>query len=437
MVHSGEYRDLGQVPPEADVELAASEYVAQVAPEDFGGAWFDRENGHVVLAAATPRGASIITSLRAGATSISAALSKSTAESREMDAKADKGLPALTAGLKSGRIEQRLVTYDSQFLMRVQDRLTQFSSTDGIGEPVWMTRVDVANNRVIVTVDQFTQDLAQEIVTTFGPDVVAVEVASDPVPVVPAAGRWNDTSTGGFYGGARLSLGCTDAFSWYSGSTHMMLTAGHCIPSGGTVATTAESMGSVASGSRENWSTSVGTQYLTGQTTYRGDMALISLSSGKTSAGRIYRGNSESTSSSRVAGMMSRSSQANGTSSARAARPEKPTVAPVRVRSVGGPSMWLGSITNTPRVTGGATSFALRPRRAGAIGQVIRAHRSISSLGATSTPRAFSTARAAVARTITVAPWTNARSTSQTSIRPTMAFPAPSGQADVNGRLAP
>lgn len=189
MVHSGEYRDLGQVPPEADVELAASEYVAQVAPEDFGGAWFDRENGHVVLAAATPRGASIITSLREGATSISAALSKSTAESREMDAKADKGLPALTAGLKSGRIEQRLVTYDSQFLMRVQDRLTQFSSTDGIGEPVWMTRVDVANNRVIVTVDQFTQDLAQEIVTTFGPDVVAVEVASDPVPVVPAAGR--------------------------------------------------------------------------------------------------------------------------------------------------------------------------------------------------------------------------------------------------------
>jgi streptogrisin C len=91
----------------------------------------------------------------------------------------------------------------------------------------------------------------------------------------------------------------------------MMLTAGHCIYLGGPVSTTAESMGSVTANSRENWSSTVGTQYLTGQTTYRGDMALIQLSGSKTSAGRIYRGNSESVSSGAVTGMFSRAAASN------------------------------------------------------------------------------------------------------------------------------
>jgi hypothetical protein len=71
---------------------------------------------------------------------------------------------------------------------------------------------------VIVTVDQLSDALAAEIVRSYGTHDVAVEVDSDEAPNAPAAGRWNDTSAGGgFYGGARLSFNCTDAFSWHSG----------------------------------------------------------------------------------------------------------------------------------------------------------------------------------------------------------------------------
>jgi hypothetical protein len=174
-----------------------------------------------------------------------------------------------------------------------------------------MSRIDAPNNRVIVTVSSLSDELAGAIVARYGTSAVAVEVDQDEAKTQPVVGRWADNTP--FYGGSRLSLGCTDAFSWHSGSTPMMLTAGHCIPNGGSLSTMTESLGSVASGTRENWSTATGTQYLvndvSGSNVYRGDMALATVYSGKSSAGRIYRGNSESTSSAPVTGMFSRRAQ--------------------------------------------------------------------------------------------------------------------------------
>ena len=63
-------------------------------------------------------------------------------------------------------------------------------------------------------------------------------------------------------------------------------------------------MGTVTSGSSENWSSTDGTQYFTGQTTYRGDLSLITMST--TANGRIYVGEVGATANAAVAEMWSR-----------------------------------------------------------------------------------------------------------------------------------
>jgi hypothetical protein len=59
-----------------------------------------------------------------------------------------------------------------------------------------------------------------------------------------------------------------------------MFSAGHCAPNGGNVSTLREHLGYVTSGSRENDSPS-GTTLLPGDSTYRGDISLIEVASGK------------------------------------------------------------------------------------------------------------------------------------------------------------
>ena len=66
-------------------------------------------------------------------------------------------------------------------------------------------------------------------------------------------------------------------------------------------------MGTVSVGSRENWVRGTGTEYLAGQNVYRGDLALISMSSGASSTYRMYTGGTSSNSSALVKEMWSRS----------------------------------------------------------------------------------------------------------------------------------
>jgi hypothetical protein len=88
-----------------------------------------------------------------------------------------------------------------------------------------------------------------------------------------------------------------------------MITAAHCISTGGTVSYPSYSnVGSVSANSEENWSDSNGTQYYTGQTVYRGDVALIRYYS-YSSSGIIYSGAAHTSTHSSVAGMFSRWAQ--------------------------------------------------------------------------------------------------------------------------------
>jgi hypothetical protein len=168
---------------------------------------------------------------------------------------------------------------------------------------IWQSEVDPLDGSVILSVQTLTPQLAQAIVAAYGVDAVHVRIS--PQPDSMPTSRNHDTSP--YYGGDFLGTTtgtCTGGFPW-SGNT--MVSAGHCWPEGGNVSIDGSVIGTVSSGSRENWTNGTGTVYLTGSSIYRGDISLIALVSGKTVAGQIFRGNSSSTTSAAVGEMWSRS----------------------------------------------------------------------------------------------------------------------------------
>jgi len=315
LVLVGKAAEEGQIPDAVSATLGRAERLAEQNPHDFGYAWFDHDAKKVVLDVVSSRGGRMAQTLgRAGVEDVPA--EKLDAESLQ-DAGADnvaaEKLDAESlqvAGADDVAAEQRSV----RKVERSQSRLEQLKHDviDIGGEPafdadgIWQSEVDRKNNRVILTVTRLSDALAAEIVHRYGRSDVAVRVDRDRPDSAPLT---RDADTSPFWGGARINVPgaqCTDAFSWFSGSTSYLLTAGHCVPTGGSVSTPATSVGSVTSGSRENWTSGTGTVYLTGSTTYRGDIALIQVAASKSSSRRMYRGDTTSTTSAAVGEMWSR-----------------------------------------------------------------------------------------------------------------------------------
>ncbi|WP_204301669.1 trypsin-like serine protease [Actinoplanes campanulatus] len=162
---------------------------------------------------------------------------------------------------------------------------------------IWKTEVDRDTGRVAVTMSDITGTAAQALATQFGNKIQLIREA-DP-ELEQSDTRNSDRSA--FSGGAIIHVAnnkmCTTAFSWkISPTVHGMLTAGHCVPNGGDVASwKPEYMGDVKSGSRENWQNGKGTVGLSGSKALRGDMALIELPYNNASRAGIYRGSATST----------------------------------------------------------------------------------------------------------------------------------------------
>jgi hypothetical protein len=161
---------------------------------------------------------------------------------------------------------------------------------------------DPENDRIVAEVTKLDDRFLSRVSRLAGPSALAVRVVED-VASKPAA---RETDTSPFYGGSNID-GCTSGFPWHYGAVEMMLTAGHCYPNGGSVSTPSSSMGAVTTAMEENWNTDTGTVYMTGETVYRGDLALVRITSPKTSAPYIYTGGQNSSSSRSVAGKWSRS----------------------------------------------------------------------------------------------------------------------------------
>ncbi|MCT9934034.1 S1 family peptidase [Planotetraspora sp. A-T 1434] len=165
--------------------------------------------------------------------------------------------------------------------------------------------VQPERDRVLVEATSASDALRTGLATRYGSDAVAIRLVEDPGPSQTEA-RQNDSSVGGFYGGARIytSVGsCTNGFPWRYSGYQAMITAGHCTTMGGSVATPVEYVGSVV---KDTWANNKGTVLIDGQSSYHGDASLIKLGSGKTSTARIYVGSSTSASSRAVGAMWSR-----------------------------------------------------------------------------------------------------------------------------------
>jgi hypothetical protein len=174
---------------------------------------------------------------------------------------------------------------------------------------IWMTEPDQMNNRVVITVSKLDAALMSALASRFGTDLIAVRVR----PGGPAAAANRDSDAPAFWGGAYFTTStgkaCTTGFAWNAGDAGDMITAAHCISTGGTISyPNYSNVGTVRSGYEENWSDANGTQYYTGQSVYRGDVALIRYPSYHTGP-YIYSGAPHTSTYSAVAAIHSRFSQ--------------------------------------------------------------------------------------------------------------------------------
>jgi hypothetical protein len=263
--------------------LSDAGHLAEQNPADFSYPWLDEATGEVVLDTTTARGRDTLAGWKADRRSAGARQRLRTVKaSRATFEKVRTDITTLTSAVLAGQEHITAVTPDG------------------------------ANNRLILDVDLLDDGLLDRLAARYGTELIAVRY-EQPTDRGRLQARENDTAGGlGFYGGANLRSntngdGCTSGFSWYDGATNYMLSAGHCFREGGGAWTPIDNMGFVTPNSRENWQMGTGTQYFTGQGTYRGDLALVELSNGLHSAGKVYSGGYNSSSSRSVKEMWSRS----------------------------------------------------------------------------------------------------------------------------------
>jgi hypothetical protein len=252
-----------QARPVDEKQAMAFNFALQFAmdhPDDFGYPWIDPASGVIEISSASPEGTRLAPSI------------------------------ALTLGDAPSRTRQ--VEFSYAELGKIADEITHIRGSGLDGEEVlFKTEPDEQNNRLIVTIDKMHDGLMKELASRYGTTAVAVRVDPNVPNASPA--RHHDFSP--FWGGAQITTpnggGCSSGFAWSNGAnSYGMLTAAHCAPNGGSFSTPAQSMGSVTAGSGENWQAGNGTVPYQGESINRGDVALIWMSSGKSSAPYIYRG---------------------------------------------------------------------------------------------------------------------------------------------------
>jgi hypothetical protein len=267
--------------PRSEAEAQAvsdAQVFAEDHREDVGYPWLDPSTGTVELSAASKEGRVILDG---------------------------ESLALRAAGGSTPKISVRDTNRSMADLMAISDDVTLLRQ-QGVpdAELIYMTAPDFEANRIVIRVGAPSTKLFAELARRYGTEAIAVWI--DPSPH-DASTLARQADVPDFWGGAAIvtpSYGCSDAFSWSTGSIagDALLTAAHCIPSGGNVkiGTSSTVRGTVTASSGENWSATNGTQYFSGQGTYHGDLALIRLNSSYRSDSEIYRGGPTSSSHSTV-----------------------------------------------------------------------------------------------------------------------------------------
>ena len=274
-----------QIHPTSEAEATAVSLALQFAmdhPDDVAFPWIDRKDGRLQLTSVNAAGTALVTDL---------------------------------ADLIAVPSQNRLATRSFGEVTRIANEVTLLRGTGVPGEDlIYKVEPDWRDNRVIVTISELNDGLLKELASQFGQDAVAVRVNPDLPRVNSDDARNSDASP--FGGGARINVPggtCSSGFAWINGSQQGMITAAHCTPTGGAVSTPVHSMGNVTSGSGENWKPNDGTVPYTGQTSLRGDVALIWLGSTRSSHAFMFRGGPTSTTGNTVKSAWGRFSQSGDT----------------------------------------------------------------------------------------------------------------------------
>lgn len=294
-----EYRDpsgllivAGTRDPVVDERLrdawAAYDALTERYPDDFGYASPIIESERIQVATRTEKGRSLLEAFGAGTPP------RPDDNAGAVSEEGSKRQEALTdAVARAGGLQAQAITSGSsrRDVEDVKDSLIGWSLDPAFADAgMWRTEIEKSTGKVILTAETLTPDLARAIVAVYGTERVIVEIEKD--PQMSVGGRLDDGVP--FWGGARINTpvgSCTDGLSWrLSSGVNAMVTAGHCAPNGGSVSTPSTSMGSVTSGTHENYKLGVGTVTVSGYSGYHGDGAIIQVAAGKSSSAWIYRG---------------------------------------------------------------------------------------------------------------------------------------------------
>lgn len=261
------------LPTAAAMALDAAQRAASQNPDNLSFPWFDRTENQLVLTASTQSGHAAATTFAAGAASLRTVPHRTTA-----------------------------VAHSQRHLQRILDETIGFGSLAA----VYADYPDPANNRVILETSNASEAFLSQLAGRYDPTAIAVFVDLHPQLPRPLSRNYDQSP---FWGGAQISTPteyCTSGLPWTDGSNYYMITAGHCATASGTVSTPAESMGWVNS-YESSYASGVGSVQLAG--VWRGDIALIRITSGKLSDPYMYTGGVNSSSYAKVKQIWSRSPQ--------------------------------------------------------------------------------------------------------------------------------
>jgi hypothetical protein len=235
----------------------------------------------------------------------------------ELSVTTDKGRSAAMSADANSQISQLpqvVTTAQASFaqLNRIQDAVSRLNA-QGVpnSDLIYMSEPDQEHNRIVITVSSLNEGLMLNLASRFGTGLIAVRVQG-PRPEAHTADSPRNHDSPPFWGGAYWQdsgHACTTGFAWYA-NQYAMLTAGHCAPDGAATVSFSGygNVGSIASGTNENWSDSTGSELFqpNGQSgccdTYHGDLALVRLPVYKTDP-TVYAGSANNPTSVPVGSM--------------------------------------------------------------------------------------------------------------------------------------
>lgn len=202
-------------------------------------------------------------------------------------------------------LRYHLVGHSFDTLEHIKDDVTRLTNNAlSNASSIYASYVDDRRNRVIIEATSVTPTMLRGLRARYGADTLAVVVPQDARTGPPVAVRNDDNAP--FWGGGRIinwgtKMYCTAGLPFRRGTTHYMLSAGHCASIGGYFRTGDSStyFGSVVSGTSENWTDGVGTATFASELV-AGDMSLIYTHGAGGSEGNIYVGGVNSSLSRRI-----------------------------------------------------------------------------------------------------------------------------------------